>query len=282
MTDLTCSFSQPANNSPISFVLTEDQITAFPLHKHSMIEVMVCLRGHIDLLSDGEVHSLEENNFALISPHTTHGYKTEVPSDSLCIVFSENIFEELENVNIFNINSKIHVVQHLTSDQINLLNDCLSNITFYHATNDVALLTFYCKIFLTHLFRLVLDNEPTHTNNTLHSETHIDNILRYIQLHYREKVTLEDLAANVNINRFSISKLINQHFGCTLPDIINQYRIFDACQLLINTNDSILEISDKIGYGSLNSFNRNFIRRFGVTPNEFRKQKKSRSTFFTP
>ena len=95
-------------------------------------------------------------------------------------------------------------------------------------------------------------------------------ILPYIQAHYREKVTLNDIARTINSNRYSVSRALNGYLGTTLSEIVNRYRIQEACSLLRKTSDSIQKISERVGYDTVSTFNRNFIRYIGKTPSEFR------------
>lgn len=280
MSDLTSFFLEPADEHPISFGLHEDDLTKFPLHYHPMIEVVICFDGSLNLLNGETVHSMKKNNIAIISPLAIHGYDSDTSSNNITIVFDEELYIDLPNISLFTANQQITLLNHLTNDQIDLLNDSLQHIAFYYGTQDTLLLSFYCKILLTHLFRFAIADKSNPSIDDLYSAPHIKNILNYIQLHYRESISLNDLAESLSVNRFTISKLINRHLNCTFTDLLNQYRLLDACQLLTNTSLSVVEISERVGYGSLNSFNRNFLQRFNITPNEFRRQKRGRSTFF--
>lgn len=279
MSDLNQFFLEPADEHPISFNLCDEELIQFPLHYHPMIEVVICFDGNLNLINGETSHMLQKNDIALISPLAIHGYDANTAQSNITILFDENLYMDLENASLFTSNQQIILLRHLSNDQIDLLNDCLQHIAFYYGTQDVPLLSFYCKIFLTHLFRFIIADKSIQTIEDLYSSPHIKNILTFVQANYREQITLDHLAEHLKINRFTISKLINRHLDCTLSDLINQYRLLDACQLLVASSLSILEISELVGYGSINSLNRNFIRRFNITPNEFRKQKKFPSTF---
>lgn len=280
MLDFKSLFLEAADEHPISFGLHENDLTNFPMHYHPMLEVVFCFEGKLNLLTGEKEITLNKDDIALISPLAIHGYEAETSSNNLTIIFDEDVYMDLEDSFIFNSAQRIQVLRNMTKDQIDILEDCLQHIAFHYGSKDTTLLTLYCKIFLTHLFRFIIADKSDQKIDDLYASPYIKDILSYIQSHYRENITLDDLAKNVNINRFTISKLINQHLNSTFTNLINQYRLLDACQLLKNSSISILEVSERVGYGSLNSFNRNFLERFGITPKEFRKRKKSSSTFF--
>ncbi|MFR2116184.1 MAG: helix-turn-helix transcriptional regulator [Subdoligranulum sp.] len=54
-------------------------------------------------------------------------------------------------------------------------------------------------------------------------------------------------------------------------DYLNRTRIAKACSLLRMTDDSILTISEKVGFGSMSSFNRHFYEVMGTAPSDWRR-----------
>jgi AraC-like DNA-binding protein len=63
-----------------------------------------------------------------------------------------------------------------------------------------------------------------------------------------------------------------QHaFGTTLLKYVTQHRLSHAQRLLVTTDDLILNIALKSGFGSLSRFNEAFRQSFGCTPREYRR-----------
>ena len=62
-------------------------------------------------------------------------------------------------------------------------------------------------------------------------------------------------------------------------DYVNSLRISNACKQLIKSDASITEISENVGFNTLRTFNRAFMKQTGMTPSEYRKQQEpQRST----
>ncbi|MBO7296439.1 MAG: helix-turn-helix transcriptional regulator, partial [Clostridia bacterium] len=59
--------------------------------------------------------------------------------------------------------------------------------------------------------------------------------------------------------------------GTGFNDYINALRVSEACRYLRRTNKSITEISALVGFGTLRTFNRAFIKQVGTSPSEYRK-----------
>ena len=72
----------------------------------------------------------------------------------------------------------------------------------------------------------------------------------------------------------AFSRLFERHVKCSCVEYINHLRIYKACQLLIETDDHITSIGLRVGYDTLSTFNRNFIRLIGRTPSSFRAERR--------
>ncbi|WP_139170940.1 helix-turn-helix domain-containing protein [Lutibacter oricola] len=88
------------------------------------------------------------------------------------------------------------------------------------------------------------------------------------------QLNIWDVAKNIGTNRSYISKTINEKIGCNFNQFVNSYRINEA-KLIINKspNLSISEISEQVGFGSVNSFIRIFKSFENATPTEYKKSK---------
>jgi YesN/AraC family two-component response regulator len=92
------------------------------------------------------------------------------------------------------------------------------------------------------------------------------------------KLSLEKLAKKIGSNRTYVSKTINAYFKIPFNELINQYRIDEACVLLTSkeyANYSIEGIAQTVGYHNLSSFNTAFRRLTGTTPSKFKTNSQS-------
>ena len=88
------------------------------------------------------------------------------------------------------------------------------------------------------------------------------------------KLTLRELAIQVNIDSRELSILINQHIGQHFFDFINKYRLKSAMEILKNSSKKELTIQQilyDVGFNSKSSFNTAFKKHTGHTPTEYRK-----------
>ncbi len=102
------------------------------------------------------------------------------------------------------------------------------------------------------------------------NETSVLNIMRYAQNNYAT-ITLSSLAKHFNYSEAHLSHLIKSHYGRSFRKMITEYRLQNAARLLSQTNASISEILDTIGYSEKSYFFRAFKSLYGMTPQAYRQ-----------
>lgn len=93
----------------------------------------------------------------------------------------------------------------------------------------------------------------------------------YLELHYIDDISLEDMAEHVNISPQYFSKLIKKTTGFNFIDWLSMLRVKKAKELLTNSNYTVKEVCFMVGYKDPNYFSRIFKKRIGITPSEYVK-----------
>lgn len=92
-----------------------------------------------------------------------------------------------------------------------------------------------------------------------------------------EDLTLSSLADELALTPHQLSEFINQEMGKNFAALINDYRIQDACDLLLNEPErSILDIAYEVGFRSKTSFHRSFLKGVGLPPSEYREKNRKK------
>jgi AraC-like DNA-binding protein len=102
---------------------------------------------------------------------------------------------------------------------------------------------------------------------------HIDRILEYINMNYRNEIDFEQMATDIGISYSYIRKIVKEVTGKSLLDYVNILRINEAKRLIRQTDMTITEIASNLGYNNIQSFSRFFKKYEGITPGEFRNIK---------
>ena len=82
------------------------------------------------------------------------------------------------------------------------------------------------------------------------------------------------MAEYANVSSFYLSRLFKEEKGITFINFLTDRRLEKSRELLNDTNLSIKEITASIGYNDQNYFSRLFKNKYGVSPTEYRSEKK--------
>lgn len=99
----------------------------------------------------------------------------------------------------------------------------------------------------------------------------IEESIRYIKEHFKEKLTLEMIASRAFVNAKYFSHVFKKDTGLSFTDYVIKLRIEYACRLLETTNYPIYRISIECGFSDSSYFNRVFCAKMNTTPNAHRK-----------
>lgn len=90
------------------------------------------------------------------------------------------------------------------------------------------------------------------------------------QLWRDHNLNLRGLAAEIAIPAIHLSEVLNTKLGMSFYDYVNQCRVRDACDLLIKTNDPVIDISETVGFNAKSTFNTSFKKVTDQTPTQWR------------
>ena len=96
-------------------------------------------------------------------------------------------------------------------------------------------------------------------------------VKNYINENYRHEIRLADMASLVGMSPSAFSRFFKLHTGRNLTDYIIDMRLGYASRQLVDSTDSIAEISYGCGFNNLSNFNRIFRKKKGCSPSEFRE-----------
>ena len=99
----------------------------------------------------------------------------------------------------------------------------------------------------------------------------VSSIKAWLDEHYKEKIMLDDLAAQFYIDKFYLSKIFKEKYGITINAYVSQKRITSAKRLLRFSDETIEQIGCEVGISDTDYFTRLFRKIEGLTPGEYRK-----------
>lgn len=229
---------------------------SYPAHLHGCLEISFCVFGEVRVFLEDKEHILKENQGILIPYNRVHSYHTPESSEFYTILFSRNLLPDLSTLFI---NKDPH-------SPVFILYPSLKQhlLDFYNSQQT----TFGGKSLL---YRAA---EAFMKDNSFDQRSHTDNdlmlrIISYIQANLTGELTLEDLAKHLGYSYHYISKQVHQYFRIPFTELLAQYRVDYAKQLLDSRSCTISQAAIASGFGSIRSFNRIFCRLTGLTPSQY-------------
>ena len=99
----------------------------------------------------------------------------------------------------------------------------------------------------------------------------LQRVTNYIDEHYIDGLSLDEVAAATRISRYYVSHLFKELMDTTFVGYVNELRLNRAAMLLMTSDSPIIEIAALSGFNNLSNFNRAFKLHFGKTPSAYRK-----------
>lgn len=102
-----------------------------------------------------------------------------------------------------------------------------------------------------------------------------NKVLSYLGLHYREQISLDQLAEAMGVSRFHLSHLFSNKLGIGFKEYLNNLRVEYAKGLLRTTDTPISDIYETSGFENQRTFNRVFKENTGASPRDYRLGRES-------
>ncbi len=100
----------------------------------------------------------------------------------------------------------------------------------------------------------------------------IDAICVHLNRHFEEEIDFASLSRQIHMDQTSLCRFFKRATGRTMTAYVNELRVGAAAQLLTDTDESVLDIGFKVGFGNYSNFNRQFKKVKGYNPRALRQQ----------
>lgn len=240
---------------------------SYPIHLHSFFEIEIILFGEGKIRLNDDVFDIKEYNVFFLTPTDFHSVEVEKHTEILNISFDEKIISEsaLRKL-MFTKTRKSYSLSPDEYKRIANAAEILKHEYEINGSSQKALLEYVIKCLLrkNNYSELYLSDDK-------HSGA-IERALTYIELHFREDITLSKTAREIGYNPTYFSELFKLATGEGYVEYLTRMRI-NYAKTLLSGGFSVSEACFGSGFGSLSNFFEVFKRHVGVTPKEYRKKK---------
>ena len=246
-------------------------------HFHPEIEICFTRQSQGRRYTGNRINDYREGDLVMFGSLLPHGYTTIHQSEQVVIQLTRNFLGE----------------DFFDKPEMRPLSDLLEKATmgleFFGETHRQAtalieqLMAAEGTEKLLYLLKLLSTLAESEEVNTICSKDYsatlnmdqlsrIKRVFDYIEANFTQDISISEVARSVNLSEPAFYKFIRRHTKQKFTHIINQYRIFHATELLINTEKTIAEVCYECGYNNVSYFNRKFREIMDETPRDFKKK----------
>lgn len=124
--------------------------------------------------------------------------------------------------------------------------------------------------YLYQLFSLLVSSNEVARKNKLTIEQQIQYAVQYMEYNYNSDIQISDITNYLGLSRCYFSREFHRQMNCSPREYLLNYRIEEAKRLLCNTQLSITDIAQRVGYKDTFSFSRIFHKKTSLSPSNYR------------
>ena len=281
------------NGEPIYINRPAEQVEPH-LHTHDFLEISYVASGEgVHILGDKKYNVFKGDLF-VINYNVAHEFRSIAGSDDKLIIYNCVFKPEFLDYTLINCRDFKDIAYHFlfnslfpqetsSANDIKLIGkDCADIEQLYVKMYDeyknrnsgyIEILRAYLIELLVTIFRKYKQagvSEKHHQVEHRKKEL-IEEAMRYMKENYKKDIKLEELSMISFFSRNYFCRLFKDVTGMTVVEYIQKLRIQQACRLLKETNNTIQDISDQVGYEDGKFFTKLFKRYTGHTPSAYRK-----------
>lgn len=252
-------------------------------HWQNTIELIRVLDGSLKCLINGKEFNLKKGSICIINQKQLHRIYCEqeidckfqtMVIDPAIFIADQHIYESYIEPVLHN-TSFSHIISDknhpFTKEVIHLLEGIeqleLEKPPAYELTIVAYIYMMFQKLYLRY------KNLPSHSQLvTTTDELLYRQMADYIYQNYSQKLSLDDIADAGHISRNKCCSLFKKYAQNSPIDFLNLYRLEISTDLLKHSDESILSIALTCGFGQQSYYNRLFLRKYGITPKQYRHQ----------
>lgn len=246
-------------------------------HWHEEVEFSIVLDGNVLCYDELNVYELSKGDGLFLNSGTLHRFASNHNGTMVNMVFAPELIappgsllykEFVEKV----ICSDCSLLCFKSNDAKNLP-IMKSMQALYDATNLNIFSIHNAASFLWEELLYVADDKFKMTQSKTDKllRARIQTMVYYIHQNYLKHLTLDDIANAANISASEALRCFHSSMQTTPVNYLNQYRLECAKRLLLTTSDPVIRIALNTGFENSSYFCRVFKKKYGKSPNMYRK-----------
>lgn len=269
------------DNLPVSIRILN--IEEYPWRYHDAFTIAFVLAGEVGLKLSYSHYKLSKGDVHIIHNEDVYGFRKLSASNLVMLMhFDLEYFKtEFPNLDMELFTTKITANPAKYNEQTQLKQKLVSIVSRYakedpgYENRIAGEASQVLKLLYSHFRDFVLNQERREfeykrSYDTMQSER-ISAIVSYIYENYDSKLSLSDIAKNVNLDKYYLSHLFQRYVGENFRTFVSMVRVEQSETMLLETDASISQIAADVGFSDTKYFTENFGIWFGCSPKEYRE-----------
>ena len=251
---------------------------SYPIHWHNAMEIIYVIEGKITVNIETETHILGERQIEIVNSDEAHSIYSNSKNNKV-LIFSFDIgflnrYYDIKNIFFYTETSGNNVQRARKYEELReylavlLCEMCQKNEDYEEYIEENLVLLLY---HLINNFHYLIYDEESLKDKEVQFERY-NRIIKYIYSNYYNKISLQDIANREYLSSHYLSYGIKNNVGYGFNDFLNQTRVEEAIKLLLDTDKTISEISEELGFSHTRYFNKHFKKHYKCTPMQYRKK----------
>jgi len=274
-------------SGPCSFVVygRSDPEFAFDWHYHPEYELTLIIDSHGQRLVGDSIADYGPGDLVLLGPNVPHTWRSGPVKSGLTEIHSAVVVQFSDDF----LGDRFFKLKEMAG-VAHLLRQSSNGLAFGHTERGRKVAESVAKLpsltsakrlveFLSILVELASESDARVLSMLkvrpicrLADQQRIDGICNYLNEHFEEEIEFAKLSERFHMGQASLCRFFKRATGRTMTAYVNELRVGAAAQLLISTDENVLEIAFRVGFGNYSNFNRQFKRIKGFGPMTLRKQ----------
>ncbi len=243
-------------------------------HWHRSVEIFLVLEGSMDFYINSQLYRLSPGRFIIVNSNEVHSIDCPDPNYTLVMQIPRGLFETY-------LKDSDSLLFCRSCQKDGRLAELIAQMHEAYERKEEGYLFCILSGFYELMYLLVtdyrmaalnIDEEHIRRHENLDRLSHITN---YIQVNYRENLTLEGVARVFGFSPAYLSKMFQKYAGINYKTYVLDLRTQAGYRLLMNTQLPVGEIASDCGFPDSRSFAKAFRKRYGMPPAEYRKKREA-------
>ena len=252
------------------FYIVKNEDPSGDIHWHDCFEIELILKGNCKEVVNGYEIPVKVGDAVLVSPTDLHELK-DINNLTIYTVMFDLEIPDSELLNKILLNDDNFISCSLKDEDLKYIISTLD----YACQKSIKKEPDY-KRFVNNSINQLLSMMLYQTEKTISKEKDLSirTAAFYIKRHFRENPSLKEVAQSANLDEAYFSVKFHETMGVTFKKYLNDMKLNCASKTLINTDFPVSDVCYESGFESISHFHREFKKKYGLSPREFRTKRK--------